>query len=228
MNATLQRLAPYRSLLTGLAAASLASAFIALGGEMLEGETHAFDTAILRAAQALRLAHPWVADAMRDLSGLGSPTVLTLVTALTVGYLTVMRAHRRAVLLAASVITGALSVSLLKAQFGRPRPSAEFAELVAPGLSFPSGHASMSAIVFLSVATLLASTRTRTAEQGYILATAALLTVLVGASRIALGVHWATDVVGGWAFGTAWALAWLLVARWLARAHPGSNAERSG
>jgi undecaprenyl-diphosphatase len=221
MKATLERLAPYRSLLTGLVAASLAWAFIALGGEMLEGETQAFDTAILRAAQALRLAHPWVADAMRDVSGLGSPTVLTLVTALAVGYLAVVRTRRRALLLAASVITGALGVSVLKTQFARPRPSAVFAELVAPGLSFPSGHATVSAIVFLTVAVLLASTRTRTLERGYIVAAAGLITVLVGLSRIALGVHWATDVAAGWAFGSAWAIAWLLVARRLNRGENG-------
>jgi len=50
-----------------------------------------------------------------------------------------------------------------------------------------------------------------------VLGAAALMTLLVGASRVALGVHWATDVVGGWALGAVWASAWLLVARWLAQ-----------
>ncbi|MBX9717075.1 MAG: phosphatase PAP2 family protein, partial [Burkholderiaceae bacterium] len=59
----------------------------------------------------------------------------------------------------------------------------------------------------------LASTRSRAIERTYILATASLMTLLVGLSRIALGVHWATDVVAGWAFGAAWALVWLLFAR---------------
>ena len=88
---------------------------------------------------------------------------------------------------------------------------------MATGLSFPSGHATMSAVVFLTLGTLVASTRTLWVERLYILCAAAFMTMLVGASRIALGVHSATDVVGGWAFGSAWAIAWLLLAGFLDR-----------
>ncbi len=154
---------------------------------------------------------------MRDLSGLGSTAVLTLFTIITVGYLEVVRSRATALLVAAAVIAGSVGVNLLKAQFARPRPEPAFAELLAPGMSFPSGHAAMSAIVFLTLGALLASTRSRAVEQVYILAAATLMTVLVGTSRIALGVHWATDVLAGWALGTAWALTWLLVARRLMR-----------
>jgi undecaprenyl-diphosphatase len=188
---------------------------------MVEGDTHAFDVAVLRAAQNFRVGHAWVAEAMRDLSGLGSTAVLTLFTVVAVGYLAVVRARPIALLMAAAVITGSVGVSLLKAQFGRPRPGLDFAELIAPGMSFPSGHATISAIVFLTIAALIASTRTRAGEQTYILVMATLMAMLVGLSRIALGVHWATDVVAGWAFGAAWALAWLLLARRLARRPPG-------
>ena len=73
----------------------------------------------------------------------------------------------------------------------------------------------MSAIVFLTLGALIASTRSRVPERLYILAAAALLAFLVGISRVMLGVHWATDVLGGWAFGTAWAVTWLLLARFL-------------
>jgi undecaprenyl-diphosphatase len=149
--------------------------------------------------------------------------VLTLFTVIAVGYLAVVRARLTALLVAAAVITGSAGVSLLKAQFGRPRPGPGFAELIAPGMSFPSGHATISAIVFLTIAALIASTRTRAGEQTYILAMATLMALLVGLSRIALGVHWATDVVAGWAFGAAWAMAWLLLARWLTRGPTGST-----
>ena len=187
--------------------------FIRIGEEMLEGDTGAFDMAILRAAQSLRTGHPWLAEVMLDLSGLGSVTVLTLFSIVTVGYLAVVRSRQVALLVALAVITGSGGVSLLKNGFSRPRPDVAFAELVPPGMSFPSGHAAMSAVVFLTLGALLASTRGRTLEQMYILAAASLMTVLVGTSRIALGVHWATDVLAGWAIGTAWALIWLLVAR---------------
>ena len=103
------------------------------------------------------------------------------------------------------------------------RPDLVFAELAAPGLSFPSGHATMSATVFLTLGVLIASARTRQKERAYILIVAGLGTVFVGLSRVLLGVHWATDVIGGWAFGTAWALLWLLVARWLARRREASG-----
>jgi undecaprenyl-diphosphatase len=85
-------------------------------------------------------------------------------------------------------------------------------------MSFPSGHASMSAIVFLTLGALLANTRGRWVERVFILATAAIATFLVGVSRVALGVHWATDVLAGWALGTGWATAWLLVAHRTRRA----------
>ncbi|MEO8249292.1 MAG: phosphatase PAP2 family protein [Burkholderiales bacterium] len=68
-----------------------------------------------------------------------------------------------------------------------------------------------------SAGTLVASTRTLWIERSYILCAAALMTVLVGASGIALDVHWATDVLGGWAFGSGWAIAWLLLASFLDR-----------
>ena len=70
---------------------------------------------------------------------------------------------------------------------------------------------------FQSVGALLASTRRPAIEQMYILAMASLMTLLVGVSRVALGVHWATDVLAGWAFGAAWALVWLLLAQGFVR-----------
>lgn len=213
--------------LAGLAAALMTGLFIQLAREMAEGETRAFDKAILHAMhamQALRDSHPWAASVLRDLSGLGSTVVLTLCTTVTVGYLALVAARRMAGRVAVAVITGAAGISLLKAAFARLRPDAVFAEMVAPGLSFPSGHAGMSAIVFLTLGALLASTRRRRAERSYILAVAALLTLLVGLSRVALGVHWTTDVLAGWAYGGAWALLWLLPARAWMRAHPASAA----
>lgn len=202
-----------KPLLIGLASILLAYLFARLGSEIGEGETHAFDTTLLHLAQALRFGHPRLSEVMRDLSGLGSTVVLTLITVATVGYLALVSLRTTAILVAVSVVSGSALVIVLKAAFGRLRPDPRFAEQVAPGLSFPSGHASMSAIVFLTLGALIASTCHGAAQRVYIFATAALLTFLVGLSRVALGVHWATDVLGGWAFGAAWALAWLLLAQ---------------
>ena len=114
---------------------------------------------------------------------------------------------------AASAALGALAVYAMKPLFGRVRPGSGFAEFVASGQSFPSGHATMSAAVFLTLGALVAGTRVRWQERTYIVGASIVLTAAVGLSRVVLGVHWATDVVAGWAFGTAWAALWLLVAR---------------
>jgi undecaprenyl-diphosphatase len=204
-------------LVAGLVVVLLAWAFIQINSEMVEGDTRRFDMLLLKAAQSLRAGQPWVSEVMRDLSGLGSTAVLTLFTVVTVGYLALVLARAMALLVFTAVITGSVSVSLLKAGFGRVRPGADFAELIAPGLSFPSGHAGVSAIVFLTLGALLASTRSHAIERMYILAMASLMSLLVGLSRIALGVHWATDVLAGCAFGAAQALVWLLLARRLVR-----------
>lgn len=202
-----------KSLAVGLAASLLGLAFVVLASEVGEGETRSFDMHLLQLAQSLRDSRPWFVEAMRDLSSLGSTTVLTLFTVMSVVYLASVRARTTAMLVAAAVLTGTLAVGGLKTVFGRVRPGPAFADMVVPGLSFPSGHAAMSAIVFLTLGALVASTRNRVGERSVILVTAALLTLLVGLSRTVLGVHWATDVLGGWAFGSGWALVWLLIDR---------------
>jgi undecaprenyl-diphosphatase len=208
-------------LMIGFAVVMLAFVFAKLGSEVTDGDTRIFDMEILAHAQSFRGAYPWLAEVMRDLSGLGSTAVLSLFTFATVGYLSLVHARITAFLVATSVLSGTVLVSVFKAAFGRLRPDAAYAELVVSGLSFPSGHASMSAIVFLTIGALIASTRSYLPERIYILLTAALMTLLVGLSRVALGVHWATDVLGGWAFGSAWAIFWLLLVRHLAKQRGG-------
>jgi undecaprenyl-diphosphatase len=188
------------SLLFGLAAALLAWVFVHLGSEMAEGDTRAVDLAILHVMH-----------------------VVTLCTAITVGYLALVSVRRMAGLVAVAVITGAVGISLLKVTYGRVRPGAAFADVVVAGMSFPSWHAGMSAIVFLTLGALLASTRSRAVKRTYIIAVAAFLAMLLGLSRVALGVYWATDVLAGWAYGFGWALFWLL----LARAAVGGGQEES-
>lgn len=104
-------------------------------------------------------------------------------------------------------------MEVLKLLFGRERPDTALAAFPVSGLSFPSGHSSMAAVVFMSIGLLVAGTRPRHTERLYIIFVAGLLAVLVGVSRVVLGVHYATDVLGGWAFGSAWAIGWLLLGR---------------
>ncbi|MEO6742883.1 MAG: hypothetical protein ABIN08_00210, partial [Caldimonas sp.] len=129
-----------RALGFGLVAVLLILAFASLAGEMREGDTRAFDMALLGASQSLRAGNPWVSEVMRDFSGLGSTVVLTLFTGITVGYLALVSTRTSAFLVVASAISGSICVSTFKAAFGRARPDTAYAELVATGLSFPSGH----------------------------------------------------------------------------------------
>ena len=207
----------WRPLLVGAFVAAMVFLFLKLGSEIVEGETQGFDRSILHWAQALRAQHPALSEALRDITALGSFAVLALITAITVGYLALFGSKRMAALVTIAMVSGIALVSVFKGLFDRPRPDLAFAELSVSGLSFPSGHTSMSAIAFLTIGALLAATHKRAGERVYILLIAALFTLLVGLSRIALGVHWATDVIGGWALGSAWAVLWLQVVRWLAR-----------
>ena len=206
-------LALLKLLLMGLLSLLLGLAFIHIGSEVLEGDTLSVDQNVLQAAQRLRLTYPWVASVMRDLSGLGSTMVMALFTVATVGYLLLASQRVTAILVAATVLTGTALNSTFKLIYGRLRPDPAFSDFAVSGLSFPSGHASMSAIVFLTLGVLIARSQTRLAERAYVLTVSAMLTLLVGVSRIALGVHWTSDVLGGWVFGTAWAMAWLILAR---------------
>jgi undecaprenyl-diphosphatase len=82
--------------------------------------------------------------------------------------------------------------------------------------SFPSGHAALSAITYLTMAALLARMTASRRLRYYLMAVAATLTCLIGVSRIYLGVHYPTDILAGWCIGSAWALlCWAVLTRFL-------------
>jgi len=205
-------------LLVGLGACILLLVFLALAGEVAEGDTQAFDVKVL---QALRnsadpsqpIGPPWVAWSVADITALGGPTVLGLVLASVVGFLLLQTRYHTALFVTATTATGELLVWVLKHTFNRARPS------VVPNLrilspSFPSGHAMESAIVYLTLGAVLMRVAERRVTKGYCLGMAVFLTTLVGISRIFLGVHYPTDVVAGWMFGFFWAsLCWMVARR---------------
>ena len=154
---------------------------------------------------------------MRDLTALGGVTIITLITSAVVIYLLLIRQAHSALFLTLAIIGGALVSTVAKGFFGRPRP-----DLVPHGVevvtaSFPSGHSMMSAVTYLTLAVMLARLETRARLKAFHIIVAALVTVLVGLSRVYLGVHWPSDVLAGWTLGAAWALGVSLVARFLAQ-----------
>lgn len=208
-------------LVLALAAAAVWS-FVELADEVLEGQTRALDTRILLALRDPAnpdepLGPQWVEELGRDITALGGWGVLALITAVAVGYLVLQGRRHMAALVVASVGLGQALSLVLKHGIDRPRP-----DLVPHGsfvytASFPSGHAMMAAITYLTLAALLMRVEPRPLLRAYLLGVALLVTVLVGVSRVYLGVHWPTDVLAGWAMGAAWALLWSLAAFLLQR-----------
>jgi undecaprenyl-diphosphatase len=210
--------------------------FAALVDETFAGDTHAFDERIL-----LALRNPadssdpigpfWLEIMMRDFTSLGSHAVLLLIGLLALGYILLLRKGASAMLLLVSFGGAMLLNSLLKQSFDRPRPElvAHLAEVHTA--SFPSGHAMLSAACYLTLGTLLAGVTPGRPLKTYLMGAAILLTLVIGGSRVYLGVHWPTDVLAGWCLGAAWAMGcWLALRGWLAwrgaaarRALPGSG-----
>ncbi len=155
----------------------------------------------------------WLREVMRDLSGLGSPEVLCLLVGAVVIFLLLSARHRIALFLAFTALGGAVASVLLKAGFSRPRPGLVPHATFVYSTSFPSGHAMLSAVVYLTFGVLLARLTPGRYLKIYIMGIAAALSVLIGISRVYLGAHWPSDVLAGWAAGAAWAFGCWLLAR---------------
>jgi len=209
-------------LLALLLAAGLLLAFGHIADEVLEGDWQVFDRAIIRwfrdPADPTHLAGPpWLQEAMRDITSLGSTVVLGLITILAVAYLFMAGKRPEALLLLAAVAGGQIISTLLKTAIERPRPDllAESPQVFTA--SFPSGHAMLSAVTYLTIAAVLARLEAKRRFKTYLLGTGLFLTLAVGTSRVYLGVHWPTDVLAGWCVGAAWAILCWTAALWLQR-----------
>lgn len=194
--------------------------FAEIADEVVEGETHSFDRKVLLAMRdPTNSKDPWgpkwLEEMGRDFTALGGMGILLMLTAATVGGYLLQGRHKTATLILVAVLGGLIISLLLKQSFDRPRP-----DLVPHGSyvytkSFPSGHSMLSAITYLTLGSMIVRTRDHRATKIYIMVISMLITLLVGISRIYLGVHWPTDVLAGWAAGASWALICWLAARWL-------------
>src|SRR6185295_10548936 len=119
-----------------------------------------------------------------------------------------------------AIVGGALISTALKSGFSRLRPDlVPHADLV-NSASFPSGHAMSSAVVYLTLGALLTRLRPERRLKVFLLTIAVTLTLIIGMTRVYLGVHWPTDVLAGWCLGAAWAMLCWAVALWLQRKNP--------
>lgn len=197
-----------------LGAATLLYGFGVLASEVGEGETLSFDRAVLMFFRVdgdptSPIGPPWMFELARDITALGSFILLCLLVVAVAAILLILRRKETATYLVIAIVSGTVLSSVLKLFFDRPRPDLTGIVTVFTS-SFPSGHATMSAVTFLTLGACLAAATDNGKLKTFAYFYAVVLTVLVGTSRVYLGVHYPTDVVGGWIIGASWAaLSWM-------------------
>lgn len=196
--------------------------FVELADEVVEGGTQAFDLWIMNqlrypADPSRPIGPAWLVEAGQEITALGGIAVLLLFVLAVMGYLLRQRAYGALWLVLIATTGGTLLSFALKFFFGRERPDAVLHLVTVRSPSFPSGHAMLSAVVYLTLGALLTQVTPRKVDKIYFIIVAIVLTLLIGVSRVYLGVHYPTDVLAGWSVGLAWALLCWTVARILRR-----------
>ncbi|MBV9106112.1 MAG: phosphatase PAP2 family protein [Verrucomicrobia bacterium] len=197
-------------------------ALVKLAGKIRKIGPDEIDNQILRAFRrpenpAVPLGPKWLPDVARDITALGSGTGLTLISGILVGFLCLNRRFRAAGYLISSLGSGLGLCQFMKDLFVRRRPT------VVPHLthfdpeSFPSGHSMGSALVYLTLGGIISRQVKGPIAKLYFLSVAFLIAMLVGLSRLYLGVHYPSDVLAGWAAGSVWSGMCSQIARWLQR-----------
>jgi len=198
--------------LVGAGVAAAGVALLLLLGLIVDATPFAWDRAIIIGLRQWR-GPAWLPDAAVNITAVGSPTVLAIVVVGAAALLLAERLWLTALATVCACASGGWVVELLKNEVARPRPTLVPHLVEVRNLSFPSGHAAGSATVYLTVAALATQVIERPAARRVALVLAILLVGAIGISRVYLGVHWPSDVMAGWSFGTLWALGW-----WLATA----------
>jgi undecaprenyl-diphosphatase len=190
--------------------------FILIAGFVISGTTDYFDVQILRLLRTTgNIARPigpkWLFEAMRDITSLGGATVGFLITFIVIVYFILQKQYSMLFLVLAAVIGGGIIDLELKVIFSRIRPQVVPNLIQEISYGFPGGHSMMSTIIYLSLASLIARLQSRWRDKIDITSGAIFLSIMIGISRIYLGVHYPTAVLGGWSIGLAWAsLCWLV------------------
>lgn len=197
-------------------------AFVELVDEVFDGDSVALDESLLLALRSPAdpddpLGPVWLEELARDVTGLGSAGMITMLTLSAAGFLVLQARSHLAAYLVLAVGSGTLVSFALKHAFDRPRPDLVVHGQMVYTSSFPSGHSMLSAVAFFTVGALLSGAQPSRALKAYLLGLATLLSVAVGVTRVYLGVHWPTDVLAGWTAGAVWALLCWSLARYLRR-----------
>lgn len=178
--------------------------FLRITRELMEGEVGAMDNRILLRVGEMRT--PWLTSRAVDITALGSTTLVVLFSAFTLLVLLLLRDRRGTLqLLTASAGAGLLTF-VTKNFIERVRPAEAQQLIVVSGFSYPSGHSVSTSALYLTIAIIGCRYVRRAGARATIVVAALMIPVMVAASRVYLGVHYATDVASGFSLGTAWAL----------------------
>jgi undecaprenyl-diphosphatase len=188
-----------------LAGAALALLiFIRISRELIEGDVSAMDSAILLAVAKKRT--PWLTTAAVDVTALGSITLVVLFSAFALIVLLVLRDRMGALqLLAASAGAGILTL-VTKNSIERIRPEVAQQLVAVSGFSYPSGHSVSTSALYLTIAIIAGRYVQHSGARATIFLAVSTVLLMIGASRMYLGVHYATDVASGISLGATWAL----------------------
>jgi len=192
--------------------------FLTIADEVAEGELREWDERLFLAFRnpanpADPLGPSWVEESALEITALGGYSLIILALATVVGLLLVTRRYGPALYAVLSVGSGSLISFFSKQFYDRARPDLVPQLDIVHTASFPSGHAMVTTVAYLTLAALVIRFFDDVRVRIYVAGVAILVSILVGLSRIYLGVHWPSDVAAGWALGVAWAsLAWLVVA----------------
>lgn len=188
--------------------------FVEVADDLTETDGQAFDQMVLHWMQPVP-GEPrgpwWLHEAAADLTSLGGISVLTLFAVVALGFLLSLRKRLSALLLVVGLLGGVCLSEGLKALFERERPPVAYQAVETLNASFPSGHALLSTVFYLSVAVMMTRAFPRKRLKAYVLGVGMVFALIVGMTRVYLGAHWTSDVLAGWSVGAAWAMALWLV-----------------
>jgi len=192
--------------------------FIEVADDIREPGGQAFDQAVLHAVRPFaddpgRPWGPWwLQEAAADITSLGGISVLTLFALIALGFMLIQGKRLSALLLVGGLAGGVVLSEGLKALFERERPPVIYQAVETLNASFPSGHALLSTVFYLTLGVMLTRAFPRKRLKAYVLGVGVLIALLIGLTRIYLGAHWASDVFAGWSVGAAWAMVLWLIA----------------
>jgi undecaprenyl-diphosphatase len=199
---------------------ALVFAFIKIGRSVSGGGTTGFDEAILlalRDAPDDPIGPPSLTAAVMHISALGSGAVTGLIVLITTLFFAVSKHYRYALLMLACSLGTLAGMALLKEFYERERPTVVTHIDPPGGHSFPSGHSMISAALYMTLAVLIARTLKTRRQRVFVVAMGAIVMMMIGVTRLYLGVHYPTDVLAGWTAGLLWALVCGLIVEWFGK-----------